>query len=279
MAVDSQSRAPVGGAPRVATRTGSSSRARLSVIVITRDAARHIEACLRSVSFADELIVLDSGSTDDTVALARACGARVETTADWPGFGPQKNRVLALATGDWVLSIDADEQVTPGLAREIAAVLAAPVHEAYEMPRLSNFCGRYMRHGGWWPDRVLRLFRRGAARFSDALVHEKLLVPGGVGRLRGHLLHDTHADLDAAIAKINRYSTDSARALHARGRRASLAGAIGHGLWTFIRMYFLRLGLLDGRHGFVLASVTAMGSYARYVKLMFLREADRPHVD
>ena len=250
---------------------------RLSVIVITRNAARHIGACLRSVDFADEIIVLDSGSTDDTVALARACGARVETTADWPGFGPQKNRALALARGEWVLSLDADERLTPELAGEIRDVLAAPAHAAYDMPRLSSFCGRYMRHGGWWPDRVLRLFRRASARFTDATVHEKVLTQGSIGHLRWHVLHETHADLDEAIAKINRYSTDSALAMYARGRRASLAAAVGHGAWTFIRMYFLRLGLLDGRHGLLLASVTAMGSYARYAKLMLLHESAARH--
>ncbi|MCG2598966.1 MAG: glycosyltransferase family 2 protein, partial [Achromobacter sp.] len=125
---------------------------KLSVIVITKNEAANIADCLKSVAFADELIVVDSGSTDGTVELARALGARVEVTADWPGFGPQKNRALDLATGDWVLSIDADERVTPELAREIQATLAAPRGDAYEIARLSNFCGRDIRHSGWWPD-------------------------------------------------------------------------------------------------------------------------------
>ncbi|GAA5235420.1 glycosyltransferase family 2 protein [Verticiella sediminum] len=267
--------APQAGRPAQASGGTVNGRPRLSVIVITRNAGRHLAACLASVDFADECVVLDSGSDDDTLAIARAHGARVECSADWPGFGAQKNRVLALASGDWVLSLDADECVTPELAQEILQVLAAPAHVAYDMPRLSKFCGRYMRHGGWWPDRVLRLFRRGQARFTDARVHEKLVAEGSVGHLRWHLLHDTHADLDEAIAKINRYSTDSAQVLHARGKRANLPGAVGHGVWTFIRMYFLRLGLLDGRHGFVLATVTAMGSYARYAKLMFLNDEAR----
>lgn len=243
---------------------------RLSVIVITRNEAAYIQTCLASVAFADEIVVVDSGSEDDTVALARACGARVEIHPDWPGFGPQKNRALDLARGEWVLSIDADECVTPELAAEIQAVLAAPQHAGYEIPRLSNFCGRYMRHGGWWPDRVLRLFRREAGRFTDARVHEKVIVQGSVGRLRAHFLHETHPTLDGALAKMNRYSTDGAVAAHARGKRASLATAIGHGAWTFLRMYVLRRGFLDGRHGFVLATVTAMGTFSRYAKLMFL---------
>lgn len=248
---------------------------RLSVIVITRNEAGHIGACLDSVAFADEIVVLDSGSTDDTVAIARARGARVEVVEGWPGFGPQKNRVLDLATGEWVLSIDADERVTPELAAEIQAVLAAPAHEAYNIPRLSSYCGRFMRHGGWWPDYVLRLFKRGTARYTDALVHEKVVPSGSVGRLKAHFLHYTYPDLDSALAKMNRYTTDSARMLHARGKRATIWKAIGHGAWAFIRVYFLRRGFLDGRHGFLLAGTSAGNSFYRYAKLMLLEDAQR----
>ena len=243
---------------------------KLTVCIITRNEAANIVACLRSVSFADEIVVLDSGSTDDTVALARAEGARVETSVDWPGFGPQKNRVLAMAQGEWVLSLDADERVTPKLAAEIQAALRDPRHDAYDMPRLSSFCGRFIRHSGWWPDRVLRLFRRGTARFTDAAVHERVIPDGAVGSLQANLLHYTYPTLDSALTKMNRYSSDAALAMHARGRRASLASALGHGFWTFVRIYLLRRGFLDGRHGFVLASVAAMGSFSRYAKLMFL---------
>lgn len=252
---------------------------RLSVIIITRNEAANIEACLRSVAFADEVIVLDSGSGDDTVELARACGARVETAADWPGFGPQKNRALALADGDWVLSLDADERVTPELEAEIQAVLAAPVHDAYDIPRLSRFCGRYIRHSGWWPDRVVRLFRRGTARFSDAAVHEKVLATGTVGHIEAHMLHHTYPDLSSALQKMDRYSSDAARAMYARGKRASLASALGHGSWTFIRIYLVRRGFLDGRHGFVLAVVAAMGSFSRYSKLMFMAQRGTDEAD
>ena len=243
---------------------------RLSVIIIARNEARNLADCLESVRFADEIVVVDSGSTDETVDIARSLGARVEVTSDWPGFGPQKNRALALATGDWVLSLDADERVTPDLAAAIADTLRAPRHDAYDMPRLSSFCGRFIRHSGWWPDRVLRLFRRGTARFSDDTVHEKILPAGSVGHLEPHLLHYTYPDLDTAVAKMNRYSTDSARSLHARGRRASIGTAIGHGLWTFIRLYFFKRGFLDGRHGFLLAATAAAGSFYRYAKLSLL---------
>ena len=188
----------------------------LSVIVITRNEAAHIGDCLDSVAFADEIIVLDSGSTDATREIARARGARVEVAPDWPGFGPQKNRALALATGDWVLSIDADERVTPELAGAIRQAIGAPAAEAYRIARLSNFCGRWIRHSGWWPDYVVRLFRREAGRFTDAAVHERVEVRGRTGTLSGHFLHYPYATLEVFIDKINRYSTEAARAAFAK---------------------------------------------------------------
>ncbi len=250
---------------------------KLSVIVITKNEAANIADCLKSVAFADELIVVDSGSTDGTVELARALGARVEVTADWPGFGPQKNRALDLATGDWVLSIDADERVTPELAREIQATLAAPRGDAYEIARLSNFCGRDIRHSGWWPEYVLRLFKRGAARFNDVVVHERVVPADGRAplRLEGHFQHYPYDNLDALITKINRYSSDAAAMMYAKGRRTSVLGALGHSFWTFVRIYLIRRGFLDGRHGLVLAVTAASGSFFRYSKLMFLAEKNK----
>jgi len=244
----------------------------LSVIIITRNESRHIGACLDSVAFADEIIVLDSGSTDDTCDIARARGARVAVTADWPGFGPQKNRALDMATGSWVLSIDADERVTPELAAEIREAIAQPRCEAYRIARLSEFCGRPMRHSGWWPDHVLRLFRRGAARFTDAAVHEKLQAEGPAGVLRHHMLHYPYENIEALLVKMNRYSSDAAAMMYRRGRRTTALGALGHGLWTFVRIYVLRRGFLDGRRGLVVACAGAAGSFFRYAKLMMLQE-------
>jgi glycosyltransferase involved in cell wall biosynthesis len=243
---------------------------KLSVIVITKNEAAHIGACLDSVAFADEIIVLDSGSTDATRDIARQRGARVERTDDWPGFGPQKNRALDLATGDWVLSIDADERVTPALAQSISRALAAPDAQAYRVARLSNFCGRWIRHSGWWPDHVVRLFRRDAGRFSDAPVHEHVMVSGKTGTLSGHFLHYPYATLEVFIDKINRYSTEAAGAAYRKGRRTSLFGPFGHAAWTFIRHYLLRRGILDGWQGLVLAGMAATGSFYRYVKLYWL---------
>lgn len=247
----------------------------LSVVVIALDEEARLPECLASVSFADEIVVLDSGSRDRTVEIARAAGARVETSPDWPGFGPQKNRALALATRDWVLSIDADERVTPELREEIQAVVrsGAAAADAFDIPRRSSYCGQYMAHSGWYPDRVPRLFRRGRARFSDDIVHERLVTDGPVGHLRCDLLHESFDDLSDVLRKLDAYSTAGARRMWEQGRRASLARAIASGLWSFVRTYLLQRGFLDGRMGFVLAVSNAEGTYYRYLKLWLLQRA------
>lgn len=245
--------------------------ASLSVTVITKNEAHNIEACLRSVMFADQLVVLDSGSTDDTAAIARSLGAEVVCSADWQGFGIQKNRALALARCDWVLSLDADERVTPELQAEIQATLNAPAFDVYALPRLSSYCGQYMRHSGWYPDRVTRLFRRQAAQFSEDLVHERVVASRPVGQLHSPMLHESFRNFEAVLDKANRYSTAGALSLFSQGKQASLGKALGHGLWAFIRTYFLRCGFLDGRMGLVLAISNAEGTYYRYLKLWLLR--------
>jgi hypothetical protein len=244
---------------------------RLSVIVITRNEAGNIALCLRSAQFADEMVVVDSGSTDRTVEIARALGAQVTCTPDWPGFGPQKNRALAAATGDWVLSLDADEQVTPELAVLIRQAMDSGTHDAWTVNRRSRYCGQYMRHSGWYPDRVLRLFRRGTARFSDDIVHERVIAQGTVGRLEADLLHDSMPNFESVIDKLDRYSTAGALALQGKGVQGSLGKAVGKGLWAFVRTYVLQRGFLDGRLGFALAVSNAQGTYYRYLKLWLLQ--------
>jgi glycosyltransferase involved in cell wall biosynthesis len=241
---------------------------RVSAIIITKNAGTMIRRCVESVAWADEIIVVDSGSTDDTAEICRAMGVKFSVTADFPGFGPQKNRALDLATGDWVVSIDADEWITPELRDEMRAAMANPTAAAYAVPRRSSFCGRYMKHSGWWPDHVIRLIRRDAARFSDDRAHERLLVDGVTRKLKQPLMHEAISTMDQMLGKMNLYSTASARMLHERGRKASLATAILHGTWAFFRTYVFRLGFLDGREGFILAVANAEGSYYRYVKLM-----------
>lgn len=248
---------------------------KLSVIIITKNEARHIGDCIDSVSFADEIIVLDSGSTDGTREIAEGKGAKVSLTADWPGFGPQKNRALDLAGGEWVLSIDADERVTPELAQAIQRELEQPRGEAYNIARLSNFCGRWIRHSGWWPDHVLRLFKRGTARFKDVAVHESVLPRSQPLVLDGHFLHYPYADLETFIAKINLYSSEAAAMMHARGKKTSVLGATGHAIWTFTRIYLIRRGFLDGKEGFILATMGAAGSFFRYNKLLLLNKQNK----
>lgn len=245
---------------------------KLSVVIITKNEAHCIGDCVRSVAFADEVIVLDSGSTDGTQAICRDQGARV-VDADWPGFGPQKNRAIDLAQGKWVLSLDADEAVTESLREEILEALTRTTQSdpsAYSMPRLSSYLGRPMRHSGWWPDRVVRLFRRGSARFSDDLVHERLVYTGEAGKLQGHLTHATYTSLEEIIDKINTYSTAGARMAQQRGKQASLTNAVLKGAFAFFRTYILRRGILDGREGFMLAVSNAETTYYRQLKLMLL---------
>ncbi len=245
----------------------------LSVVIITKNEEPVIRRCLASVAWADEIVVLDAGSTDETVRIAQECGAQIHVSSDWRGFGPQKNRALDFATGNWVLSLDADEWVTPELRAEIERTVAAPGNNAaFRMPRLSSYCGRFMRHSGWWPDYVTRLFKRGAARFSDDLVHERLIVDGIIGALREPLRHEAIVDLDDALDKMNAYSTAGAMMQLERGKKASLVSAVWHGAWTFFRTYVLRAGFLDGREGFMLAVSNAEGAYYRYLKLMLLHQ-------
>lgn len=245
----------------------------LSVIIITKNESLNIRACLESVVWADEIIVVDSGSTDGTLEIAREFTPQVHVHADWQGFGAQKNRALSYASKDWVLSLDADERVTPQLHAEIETLLKNPKSDGYEIPRLSNFCGRFIRHSGWHPDYVLRLFRRGKASFSDALVHESVQMQGSAARLQQSLLHYTYRDFEDVLSKLNSYSSAASVMLQRRGKKGSLSQAVLHGLWAFIRTYLLRAGFLDGREGFMLAVMNAENSYYRYIKLWFKQKS------
>jgi glycosyltransferase involved in cell wall biosynthesis len=282
----------------------------LSVIVITKNEASHIQACLESVYFANEIIVLDSGSTDNTVPLAKQFTPHVYEV-DWPGYGVQKNRALAKATCEWVLSLDADEVVSPELAQEIQTIIRSqnsptatslPKTHAYVVPRLarrilgalssgqtlagkdmptayamlrsSTYCNQVMRHGDWKNDYCLRLFRRDCAHFEELPVHEKLLLKNGTARkLKNVLYHDTSENLEEMLVKLNTYSTLSAQHKYQAGRKSSLRTAILHGLWTFLRGYIVRGGFLDGKKGLMLAISNAEGCYYRYLKIMMLQES------
>lgn len=249
------------------TADGLSVPGGLSVAIIACNEAHRIARCLQSVAFADQVVVLDSGSTDDTVAIARGLGADVEVTPDWPGFGPQKNRALARCRYRWVLSIDADEQVSDALAAEILRVLRAAPAEAtvagYWLRRSSRYCGQVIRHGLWGNDRVLRLFERQRGRFTDARVHESLVCDGETRVLEGILVHDSVDSPEDARSKARRYAFLGAEALRARGRGGSLQGGV-HAGWSFVRGYLLRAGFLDGRFGLTLARLNAAGTFWKY---------------
>ena len=235
--------------------------------IIACNEAHRIARCLKSVAFADQIVVLDSGSTDNTVAIARGLGADVEVTPDWPGFGPQKNRALARCRYRWVLSIDADEQVSDALAAEILRVLREAPAEAtvagYWLRRSSRYCGQVIRHGLWGNDRVLRLFERQRGRFTDARVHESLVCDGETRVLEGILVHDSVDSPEDARSKARRYAFLGAEALRARGRGGSLQGGV-HAGWSFVRGYLLRAGFLDGRFGLTLARLNAAGTFWKY---------------
>ena len=250
----------------------------LSVIVITHQEGHNLRDCLASVQhLADQMVVVDQQSTDETVAIAREFGALIDITPDWPGFGPQKNRALSLATSEWVLSIDADERVPAALAKEIAAVLSASTTKsAYEIPRQSWYCGRFIQHAGWRPDHVLRLFKRTSAAFSLDLVHERVVFQGEVGRLNHALEHYSFRNFSQVLDKIDRYSTASAEQLYRQGKKSSITKAVVHGGWAFIRTYIFKLACLDGPQGFALAVSNAQGTYYRYLKLWLLIQERGP---
>ncbi len=248
----------------------------LSLIVITRDAAHELAECLASVPFAAEAIVVDSGSRDDTVALARRLGARVVEQA-FLGYGPQKNFAVAQAAHDWVLCVDADERVSPALATSIAAAFAsgAPQAQAYTIARRNRFLGRWLAHGEGYPDWNIRLFDRRHARWTDDPVHETVAADGRVERLAGDLLHASAESIDAYIAKQNRYTTLQAQAMHARGEHASLARIALSPLARFFRFYVVKLGFLDGAAGFAHIAIGAFASFLKYVKLRALAQEPR----
>lgn len=226
----------------------------LSVVLITLNEAANLPRTLASVRGMGEIIVVDSGSTDATLEIARESGAQVFTES-WKGFGAQKNSAISHAAGDWVLSLDADEEVSPALRSEIEALLASePACAAYFIPRLNHFLGSPLRHGGYWPDPKLRLFRRGAARFEERPVHETMKAIGPAGQLKGHLIHHCYPTLSEYIEHMNRYSTAGAGMLVERGRAGTswtwLAwNAVANPWATFLYNYIFRFGFLDGRAG------------------------------
>ena len=237
---------------------------KLTVTVITRNEAANIEAALASVAWADEIVVIDAESTDGTVALARRQASRVEVQP-WPGFSPQKNYAASLAAHDWILSLDADERVTPALAAEIQALLQSePARRGYRIPRISHYLGRWIRGTDWYPDYQLRLYDRRAGQWNGRRVHESVALNGEPGLLTNPLQHHPYRDISHHLATIDRYTTLAAEQMRADGRVPSIAGVALHPPFAFLRNYVLRGGFRDGAAGFI---VSVLNSYYVFLKL------------
>lgn len=243
---------------------------KLSVCIVTKNEEKNIRECLESVKWADEIVVIDSESTDNTVAICREYTDKILVTP-WKGCGPQKKHAQELASNDWVLILDADERVTPKLATEIQKQLRATNISkiaGFQIPFESYYCGKRIRFGDWLFEKHLRLYRRSAGGVIPRLVHFRVELKGKVMTLNGKIKHYSFPDLRSVINKMNVYSTDGAQHKYEEGNDSGLMSAIGHGVFAFFRSYFLKLGFLDGKAGFLLAFAIAEGSYYRYVKLM-----------
>lgn len=249
---------------------------RVTVTIITLNEADHIGAAIDSAEWADEVIVVDSGSDDGTVAIARGRGARVESRA-WTGWVDQKNHAAGLAAHDWIFSLDADERITPALAAEVRALLATePPHRAYRVPRVTFHLGRWMRTTDFYPDYQTRLYDRRAARWKGEYVHESVVADGSVGRLAGELQHYSYRDLGDHLDRINRYTTLAARQMHERGRRANVLHLLLHPPGAFLRNYVLRGGFKDGMTGLTLSLVNAYAVLLKFAKLWELQQTPNP---
>lgn len=254
----------------------------VSVTVITLNEAAHIEACLASVAWADEVLVVDCGSTDGTADLARARGARV-IVRDWPGYSAQKNFAAAEAANDWILSVDADERVTPELADEIRRTLESnPTAAGYRLPRVTWHLGRWIRTTDWYPDYQLRLYHRARASWAPRPVHESVSANGVVGELSRDLQHYAYRDVSHHHATMDRYTTLAAEEMRASGRRAGVLDLTIHPWAAFVRNYFLRRGCVDGSAGFIISVMNAYYVFLKFAKLWALDRAAsrgdvRPH--
>ena len=247
----------------------SQSKIPLSVVIIAKDAAAQIAACIESVAFAEEVLVVDSGSEDETRAIADVMGCRV-IEKEWLGFGQQKQFAVMQAKHDWVLCLDIDERVSPALEAGIRVTLTAPNNKAYRMPRRNRFLGKWLRHGEGYPDWSLRMFHRQHASWSNDPVHEAVITTVDVGVLSGDLLHDSAEDITTYLQKQNRYSSLHAEALFQQGVRAGYVKLFLSPLARFIKFYFLRLGFLDGGQGFAHVAVGCFAAFAKYAKLIEL---------
>jgi glycosyltransferase involved in cell wall biosynthesis len=231
---------------------------KLSVVIITKNAEKHIKNAIQSALFADEILVLDSGSTDRTRDIAKGLGAIVEHQ-EWLGFGRQKNKVVELASNDWVFVLDADEQITEQLKDEIIETLKNPISDGFQISRLNNFFGKDIKTCGLYPDYTIRLFNRKKGAFNDLPVHESAQIQGKVSKLKNHMTHMAYESIDEFIAKQNKYSS-------LNPKKRNLFKALLSPLWTFFKLYFIKRGFLDGKHGFIIAVLYSQYTFWKYIK-------------
>ncbi|MGO1617762.1 MAG: glycosyltransferase family 2 protein [Oceanisphaera sp.] len=247
-----------------------SARPTLAAVLIVKNEADNLADCLATLDWVDEIVVLDSGSTDATQAVAEAAGARFFVNSEWPGFGKQRQIAQAHVQSDWILWVDADERVTPELKTSIEAVLAKPTSNVvYSVPRLSWVFGRFIRHCGWYPDRVLRLYPKALTGYNDSLVHEKVITKKGIKikKLKGDLLHYTYRDLEHYLVKSAGYAAAWAEQRQQKGKTSSISKGMLHALGCFMKMYILKAGFLDGKQGFLLSVLSAHSTLVKYADL------------
>jgi glycosyltransferase involved in cell wall biosynthesis len=248
---------------------------KISATIITYNEERNLPRAIESLRCADEVLVMDSGSSDRTVELAEKHGARVVESA-WPGYANQKNRAAEQATHDWILSIDADESLSEALEGEIWQLKKnGPRFDAYTMPRLAQYLGRWIHHSGWYPDRKVRLYDRRKARWEGAYVHESVKVNGRVGHLQSNLLHFTTGSLSEHLKVMDRYTTLAAEQLLATGEEVTWGRLILEPPWTFLQTYVLKLGFLDGVEGLAIANMAALYNFVKYAKARFMSPGRR----
>lgn len=254
-------------------------RPTLAAVLIVKNEAEHLADCLATLDWVDEILILDSGSTDATQAVAEAAGARFFVNASWPGFGKQRQIAQSHVQSDWILWVDADERVTPELRASIEAVLAKPsTHTVYAIARLSWVFGRFIRHCGWYPDRVLRLYPKALTGYNDALVHEKVMLDQRikVKKLSGDLLHYTYRDMEHYLVKSAGYAAAWAEQRQQRGKKGSLSQGILHGIGCFMKMYLLKAGFLDGKQGLLLSLLSAHSTFVKYADLWIKTDTRGP---
>lgn len=245
----------------------------LSVAIITKDEENRLPECLKSVSFADDMVVVDSGSVDRTVEIAKEFGCRV-FIEDWKGYGPQKNSAVDKCKHEWVLLLDADERVPIEAKEVIVKVLQKPDADAYSIKRKNYIHGKWLKHSGYWPDRHIRLVKKTSGSFQS-VIHEEWITDGYVKELDAYIEHYAFTNYSDMLKTLNEYSTVISGELHASGKRATILSPLYHGIGMFFKIYFLKLGILDGMDGLVTALTKAGGSFFKYAKLLELQRENK----